>query len=152
MKKVLKKVFKTAVIAASVLPYQYEKGEDGGVTIKSLLYEVESRKVGSNNSYTISLLPTLGKQIELVRGIVAGCEEKLNDPENEKMVRLKNKLNVAKERIEELKKKMSSKEAENIFDEAETMDEETFAEEESFDEELIETDGEEAEEDKSEVL
>lgn len=132
MKKLLKSIVKTAAFAAAILPYRVEKdGEE--LSVKSILYNVErhidrSDAENEKEEYTVTLLPMLQDQIELVRDLFSDCKEKWNDPDDEKVRMVREKLALAKEKLEKVKPHVT-KEGIYFGDEA-PVDEADFPEEE----------------------
>ncbi len=132
MKKLLKSIVKTAAFAAAFLPYRVEKdGDDCKVT--ALLYSLErhtdrSDEENVKDEYTLSVLPSVQEQFDLACKLVSDCRAKWNDPEDEQVKLIKDKLNLAKEKIGKIKNGFSGEDL--SFDDEEFFDEGDFSEEE----------------------
>lgn len=128
MKNVLKSLVKTAVLAAAVLPYSVEKDENG-CKVDAFLYSVScDLSEEGKKKYTISLLPTVNDQVELVKKAFSDCKEKWNDPEDEQANLIREKISLVKEKLDEFRSRFGSDET--AFDEEETVDESDFSEDE----------------------
>ena len=66
----MKNLFKLLIAAILLLPFGYEKKEDG-FSLRGVLYDVDVKEQDGKKSYTIELFGMLTKQLSTIKSLFA---------------------------------------------------------------------------------